>query len=69
MRWFGSNQDYIHGVLIFSGSRKTTTQGESVYRLKHVRTLSNVLTLYVLKDEHVLVLEEVLKETTRHGSI
>ena len=30
----------------------------------NVRTLSNVLTLYVLKDEHVLVLEEVRNNMT-----
>ena len=63
----GSGPPRLHtgGANILWVKKNHDTRGERLQIATYnVRTLSNVLTLYVLKDEHVLVLEEVLKETT-----
>ena len=63
----GSGPPRLHtgGANIIWVKKNHDTRGERLQIAKYnVRTLSNVLTLSVLKDEHVLVLEEVLKETT-----
>ena len=63
----GSGPSRLHtgGANILWVKKNHDTRGERLQIATYnVRTLSNVLTLYVLKDEHVLVLEEVLKETT-----
>ena len=64
----GSGPPRLHtgGANILWVKKNHDTRGERLHMATYnARTLSNVLiTLYVLKDEHVLVLEEVLKETT-----